>query len=219
MRKLLLPLVVAATLLASTAFAANLLTNGSFETWDGSNFAGWTKNMGTGTVQTLSQQARDINNDWGGSPFYGQTAKTYYNKGVATATLTQQVDMTPGNYNLIFSGKLQRVVLDTGYNNHPDWGFFTVDLFIDTAKVYTVTYAANNVTETPYFSYVGPVSGFAKVVFTMGDTSVGNISNNKSYDMSKFDSFVLDQVPEPGSLLALLGGLAGFAGMVIRRRQ
>jgi hypothetical protein len=222
MRRLVPLLVVAFMLLSGGAFAGTvqLLTNGSFETWDGSNFTGWTKNMGTGTVQTLSQQARDVNNDWGGSPYYGQTGKTMYNKGVATATLTQQVNVTAGNYDLTLSGKLQRVVLDTSYANHPTWGFFTVDFYVDSVNKYTVTYAANNVTETPSYHYVGAVAGYVKLVFTMGDTGTGNLSNNKSYDLSKFDSFsVAKYVPEPGSMLAFMTGLAGMSGLALRLRR
>ena len=151
--------VVVIALLAMTApaFAVDILTNGDFETWDGSNFAGWTKNMGTGTVQTLSQEHNATPPDipWGTGEHYGQSGKTYYSKGVATATLTQQVNLTPGTYNLVLSGRLQRVVLDTNYANHPDWGFFTVDLFVDAVKKYTVTYAANNVTEFPFYHYIG----------------------------------------------------------------
>ena len=217
MKRLTILLVIAATLLASNAFALDLLTNGSFETWDGSNFAGWTKSMGTGTVQTLSQQAADPLNNWGGSPFYAQTAKTFYNHGIATATLTQQVNLAPGTYRLTLQGKIQRACLDTSYVNHPDWGFLTVDFLVDNVNKYTMTYAANNVTETPTFNYIGAVTSNVKVVLSGGCTPLGSAAHNHSFDLSKYDSFTL--VPEPGSLLALLAGITGLAGIVTRRKR
>lgn len=206
MKRLLVFLAIAALAVSAvSASAQSLLINGSFE--DGAPTPGWTITGGypierqTQEPQSGSYAARSMKGFYSGTPEAGSLFQT-----VALA----------GTYDVVLSGAVKRYVLGDGYAPHPDWGTVAVDLTVDGAVVQTQEFAADDTWHNIQFAYNGPVQSNAGVNIRWGLTAAGG--GNKTFDVMLADSFNLSAtaVPEPASMLALLGGLAG---LVIKRRK
>lgn len=203
-RLLVLLAVVAITVSASAAYAQ--LVNGSFES---GNLNGWTNTGRTGSwdfpgggdAKDGLKSARQI--------------KGSFNTAIADGQLFQDQALASGLYDLSMSGWVKRYVLDGSYAKHEDWGSVKVELLADGVVVNSVTYAATDAWNN--FSLTGQANVSSKVTANFLWSTATN-GQWKTFDVVLVDGVNLTAtaVPEPCTMLALLGGLAG---LVIKRRK
>jgi hypothetical protein len=109
--------------------------------------------------------------------------------------LWQNVTILPcePGWTIDFSGYVKRYTLDESYENHPDWGWVTVELTVDDEVIWSETWAAGDTWH--YFEYTTPapvhVQNYIDVHVRWG--SVPDDSNWVTFDVLFVDGFVLDR--------------------------
>lgn len=210
MKRILLIMVVLTFVLSAGAFARSLglpneLINGSFEAL---NLVGW-------SVEGR-MDGWDFPAPYGSLPHVARNVKGYYSGAIADGRLYQDVYVDPGTYEIDMSGYVKRYVLDSNFAMHPDWGWSRAELIVDGNVVATSpNYPANDVMNYFELRWTGPVESYKRVAIVWGTLNPGAY---KTFDVMVCDDIDLEEriVPEPCSMLALIGGLAG---LVIRRRK
>lgn len=181
------------------AFAANLLTNGSFETGD---LTGWTLS-GTSSDGYVALIESDSSTASSNSPDAAGNHIIYYDADYANTSLSQNVYLKTGRYEIGFSSKL------FSYQNSGDEIF---NELVGSTIVQSVN-SAN--TSTGWESYVS--------YFNIKKTGTYTVSYDylTSYHPSKDlegDQFYVVAVPESTTWVMMLVGFSAI-GFAARRRQ
>jgi len=199
-----LVILAAMTPVAQPALAAvNMLSNGSFE----SNGASWTNANGTFTTAAAAGVSVDPFTTAAGSPdaagtkVYTQTASS-----PTVTTLTQSINLVRGtNYSVGYD-----IVL---YNN-ANAGTFTSSVTIGDATLSGLTVASSSLTALTWaekiVTFTATTTGAANFVYTF--------TSGASTKSAAIDRVYVTNIPEPSSVLLLIGGAAGLLGMRFRRR-
>lgn len=208
MRKALLIALVLSFALSASAFARSLglpneLVNGSFE--EPIEFP-W--QVAGRTVEQADQEPQD-------GQFVARSVQGYYSDDLPDGHLYQCFLADTGLYEVDFSGWVKRYVLGDGFALMPDWGWVTVQLTIDNVVVAEQSWAADDTWHYFELTAVAPVD-CVKDVHVLWGTAPG--VGYKTYDVLLVDGLDLEErlIPEPMSMLVVLGGLAGLA---VRRRK
>lgn len=218
MKKFIAAGAALAVAMSSPAFAAELITNGGFET---GSFAGWTLgNIGGGTAPVVIEY-----NNASGYPdgAFGEAVLSnatpgsgdylaYFSSDTANPdSLIQTVNVSNGQ---LYTLSFDYYVPQNGYNNPND---ATLKFLIDGVQAGDIL-QAGSVTGTAtktWFTFTtnylattsGPVSlefQFVGLGVTAADFGVDNVS--------------MQAVPEPGSWAMMIAGL-GIVGAAFRRRR
>ena len=208
MKKTLLIALALTFALSAGVFARSLglpneLTNGSFE--EPIEFPWQVEGR---TVEQADQEPQD-------GAWVARSMNAYYSEDLPDGHLYQCFLADTGLYEVDFSGWVKRYVLGDGFALMPDWGWVTVQLTIDNIVVAEETWAADDTWHYFELTAVGNVT-CGKDVHILWGTAPG--VGYKTFDVLLVDGLDLEErlVPEPVSILMVLGGLAGLA---IRRRR
>jgi hypothetical protein len=191
--KLLLGLITISFFHIGLTQAANLVTNGGFETGD---FSGW----------TISGVDSDPSLDgiyYGLDPLAANTGNygAYFGPVGGIMTMSQTLHTTPGQEYTISFALQQDTDPTPGYLNS-----ITVQLGSDTA------FSATNIPSEPYVLYTAnAVASSSSSLFRF------NLRNDAGYFYMDDISVVAAAVPEPASFLFVVPALAGL--YFLRRRR
>ena len=206
MKKVLLLVWALTFALSATAFARSLglpneLVNGSFE----EGLGGWTLEGRSGEQATQEPQDGQ----------YVFRSITSGNQPPPDGHLSQIVQVAPGYYEVDLSGWIKGYVLDGGYQPHPEWGWMAVQLTIDGEVVAEQMYQRDDTWYYVELFWEGQVLQYKDVHIIWGTEPIGDW---RTFDVMLADGFDLEEriIPEPMSMLVVLGGLAG---MIARRRR
>jgi len=208
MRRALLFTLALVFALSVGAFARSLglpneLINGSFED---PIVSPW---QVTGrTVEQADQEPQD-------GAWVGRSMSAYYSEDLPDGHLWQCVVVPYGPYEIDFSGWVKRYVLGDGFALMPDWGWVTVQLTVDNIVVAEESWAADDTWHYFELTATAPVD-CVKDVHILWGTAPG--VGYKTFDVLLVDGLDLEEriIPEPMSMLVVLGGLASLA---VRRRK
>ncbi len=229
-------------LTASPLFAANLLVNGDFETYgagfgnpaagDTTYVPGWTIWQPRTSQKTIGLVGTDSYNG-GSAPHSGNYAFTCYSKSSWSGGVYQEVAVTPGTmyqldgwwkgYSDSGGGYWVEVgVINGAWNQSIADGGTSSTIWKQTVQYFpnpnSSPSAYNQLSTEPFLSnglgtnQITAISNVMTVWIKSGQANTGLKTRVRVDDM------VLTAVPEPASILALLGGLAGLAGAIRRRK-
>lgn len=222
-------LAIALLVICSPAFAANMLTNGDFETGTTAGWTDWSNGYGN---KTQGVKTTDTYN--GGTDAHGGTYAWYcYCKSSYSGGIYQQVTVTPG-VQYILDGWWKAVSdssgvywYEVGMINGP-WNFSLVDGGTTTTiwKQTVQTLPDPNTDPKAYVQWSTQSflpGGLGSNIITASGSTItvwvkigqGAVSPKSRV---RVDDITLDIVPEPGSLLVLGVGLTGLAAAIRRRR-
>lgn len=204
MRKTLLAVLISVLVLSTGAYAQAQIFNGDFEFEDPA--AGW--NL-TGGASVMAPGAWSVPIHSGN--FAGLVTSWSGDWAAPSGTAQQAVyGMSPGMQMLLFDYYI-------GVRSGDAWRTAGIKVKVNGVEVFS---EINNA-EVQWSGYF-PWKTAAVPVTITGDSAdivFEYHAHFAEWSWLAVDNVEFGVIPEPGSMLALAGGLAGFAGMIIRRKR